>query len=132
MVRVILLILVVTLKVNTVCNTNQPEKSQQCMCPPNAASTTFPIHHYCGTELKELNANASIKVEQGRCIDDFVYKCTKRLAAAVIVERCGHSCVTSTEEIQMKYNISSYPSPLRRWCVKLSASGKYIFKALNR
>jgi len=98
------------------------DSSPQCTCPfGSGAFGTL----YCGRDLKELNSNASQKVLQSNCQDEFLYMCAHPKEHARIFQKCKNSCVIPTEEIQMKYNMTKYVvSPRFRWCIKLSETGR--------
>jgi len=100
----------------------EPDTSPNCYCP-FGFHRSFPAYQYCGFELKQFNSNASKKVVQSNCKDNFLYKCRAPKLLAEIKDRCQHSCVTPTEELRLKYFPDYNAIPVHRWCVNLSESG---------
>jgi len=99
------------------------ESSPQCTCPEGVVKN--PPLVFCGWELKELNSNASQKVLQSNCQDQFFYACLRPKSHAGIHKKCQYSCVIPTEEIQKKYNMTEYRvSRILRWCINLSEAGR--------
>jgi len=96
-------------------------KAPKCKCPEGVTWSD-----YCGYELKELNSNASKKVLQTNCEDNFVYKCKKSTQTSEITKKCHHTCVIPSEEIKSKYNYLSTKrvAPVFRWCIDPSEPGR--------
>jgi len=96
----------------------------KCRCPHGITSGVF---EYCGFELKELNNNASKKVVQTQCQDQFVYRCLKPNQISKISDTCEYSCVKPTSELKAKYtNVANFRvDQSYRWCINFSQSGRY-------